>query len=133
MQRNAGPAVCDVLCRSYGPILLLSSSTGLSGAVPSAVPSLTSATYHLIALKCEKSSSNLWWEENNADIAGVVATESTVVVMEVVGGAEGLGAKVIWRYMKEMPASHSITRCFVRPTLLLIIKLHSRTRTQGSA
>ena len=82
---------------------------------------LSPVIYHLISLNCGRSRSNIWWEENNANIAGVVATEvdtSTAAVVEVVGGAEDSGAKMMRRYTKEMPISHSTTCLFVRPTLL---------------
>jgi len=74
-----------------------------------AVPSLSPFTYSLVDLNRVHSRYNLWRGENNADADGVVATEAeplivaVVAVVEVVGGAEDTGAKIMWRDTKQIP------------------------------
>ena len=63
-----------------------------------AVPSLSSVTHSLVTLNRIHTIYNLWRGKNNADADGVVATEAEpliVAVVEVVGGAEDMGAKIM--------------------------------------
>jgi hypothetical protein len=73
-----------------------------------AVSSLSPFTYSQVHLNLVHSRYNLWWGENNADVDGIVAREAgplvvaVVPVVEVVGGAEDTGAKIMWRDRKRI-------------------------------
>ena len=59
---------------------------------------MSSVTHFLINLNRIHPINNLWRGENNADAGGVVATEAEpliVAVVEVVGGAEDTGTKIM--------------------------------------
>ena len=78
----------------------------------------------------------LWRGENNADVDGVMATEAeplivvaVVEVVEVVGGAEDTGTKIMWRDTKQMPTLPLMMCNLVRPIPLTILKLHRRRRS----
>lgn len=98
-----------------------------------AVPSLSPVTYSSVDLNRVHSRYNLWRGEKNANADEVVATEAEplivamVEVVDVVGGAEDTGTKIMWRDTKQMPI---FPLMIVRMIFLTILKLHRRRRSQ---
>ena len=103
------------------PVLVLGCSVPASGH-QAAVPSLSSVTHFLVNLNRVSSSCNLWWEENYANVVGVMATRVealiTAIVLveagEIVGEPEDTGTtgKIMRRY--EGDADLLLITCLLR-------------------